>query len=91
MSLTEMMNLIYQIGGNSMTGKTTSTCDPYAFEWTAPSERGWECPRCGQIWAPWISQCNCSRNKTYVTWTTGVSSSKDIHDKQCTGTYYKTD
>ena len=28
-------------------GKTTSTCDPYTWEWRAPTERGWECPRCG--------------------------------------------
>lgn len=20
---------------------------------------GWECPKCGQVWAPWVHQCNC--------------------------------
>ena len=59
-------------------GKTTSTCDPYIWEWRAPTEKGWECPRCGQIWAPWISQCNCSKNKTNITWTTTTTTSPEI-------------
>lgn len=61
-----------------VTGKTTSTYDPYTWEWRAPMEKGWECPRCGQIWAPWISQCNCSRNKTNITWTTTTTASPGI-------------
>ena len=24
------------------------------------SEKGWECPRCGRINAPWVRQCDCS-------------------------------
>lgn len=28
---------------------------------------GWECPRCGKVWAPWISQCDCSRNDWTIT------------------------
>ena len=59
-------------------GKTTSTYDPYTWEWRAPAERGWECPRCGQVWAPWISQCNCSKNKTNITWTTTTTTSPEI-------------
>ena len=51
------------------TGKTTSTCDPHIVEWTASSQQGWECPRCGKIWAPWISSCTCKRSTTTTTTT----------------------
>ena len=30
------------------------------------SEKGWECPRCGRINAPWVRACDCS-NKWEVT------------------------
>ena len=26
------------------------------------SDRGWICPRCGTVWAPWIRSCNCGGN-----------------------------
>lgn len=32
-------------------------------------EQGWECPRCGRINAPWVRQCDCSRND----WTIAIS------------------
>lgn len=22
--------------------------------------RGWICPRCGQVWAPWVAHCKCA-------------------------------
>ena len=30
------------------------------------SEKGWECPRCGRINAPWVRQCDCSPSTS--TW-----------------------
>ena len=27
------------------------------------TNRGWECPRCGRINAPWMPYCNCQRNQ----------------------------
>lgn len=54
---------------STTTGKTTSTCDPHIFEWAAPVERGWLCPRCSRINAPWVRQCDCTLNKEYITWT----------------------
>ena len=30
------------------------------------SEKGWECPRCGRINAPWVRQCDCSLSTS--TW-----------------------
>lgn len=50
--------------GESTTGTSTSTT---ASQWrTYKAERGWECPRCGRINAPWVRQCDCSPS-TY-TW-----------------------
>ena len=43
--------------GSSTTGKTTTS------SWQSyKAEQGWECPRCGRINAPWVRQCDCSRN-----------------------------
>jgi predicted RNA-binding Zn-ribbon protein involved in translation (DUF1610 family) len=28
---------------------------------------GWECPRCGQVWAPHIDRCQNCRPRTYTT------------------------
>ena len=53
--------------GDSTTGTSTSTT---ASQWQtydhSKAERGWECPRCGHINAPWVRQCDCSPS-TY-TW-----------------------
>lgn len=33
------------------------------------AEQGWECPRCGRINAPWVRQCDCSRDDKWdITW-----------------------
>lgn len=24
--------------------------------------RGWQCPQCGQVWAPHVSRCDCKAN-----------------------------
>ena len=50
----------------STTGKTTSS--EYGYTYSIP-QQGWECPRCGRINAPWISQCFCNRSYQYPTWT----------------------
>ena len=56
--------------GDSTTGTSTST----NYKWIYPgynSEKGWECPRCGRINAPWVRQCDCNRNNWTITsdWT----------------------
>ena len=51
------------------TGKTTSTYYTYADP--SPSykaEKGWECPRCGRINAPWVRQCDCPKNNEWNKW-----------------------
>ena len=58
--------------GDSTAGTSTSTT---ASQWQTynhyNAERGWECPRCGRINAPWKSQCDCSGNNWIITsdWT----------------------
>ena len=29
--------------------------------------KGWECPRCGKIWAPWVECCECTKQTTTTT------------------------
>ena len=53
--------------GESTTGTSTSTTytvNPPSYN----AEKGWECPRCGRINAPWVRQCDCSRNNWNITW-----------------------
>ena len=52
---------------------TTSTTTSTSYTYTTPpkyqSEKGWECPRCGRINAPWVRQCDCNRDNWNITWT----------------------
>lgn len=27
-----------------------------------PPEQGWQCPKCGSVWAPWKSSCRVCNN-----------------------------
>lgn len=66
---------------DSTTGTETSTSTFYTYD--IPSfynvEKGWECPRCGRINAPWVRQCDCSNNwsRPTITWT---YPGKDSHE-----------
>ena len=58
------------------TTTTSNTSDNKIYEWHCPwqpkpkqAEQGWECPRCGRINAPWVRQCDCSRDTWTVNWT----------------------
>ena len=54
--------------GDSTTGTSTSTT---TSQWQTynhyNAERGWECPRCGHINAPWVRQCDCSSSNWTIT------------------------
>ena len=43
-------------------------------------QQGWECPRCGKINAPWISQCNCPRNNWTISWSAGSTTANPLPD-----------
>lgn len=32
--------------------------------------QGWECPKCGGVYAPWVAQCTTCSNKNTRSWTT---------------------
>ena len=52
--------------GDTITGTSTNTSyinSNHSYK----SEKGWECPRCGRINAPWVRQCDCSPS-TYTSW-----------------------
>lgn len=53
-----------QVGGPNDCPPATTTISSseydYPKETPSVSEKGWECPRCGRINAPWIRQCDCS-------------------------------
>lgn len=57
------------IDNNMYTTKTISEANTLNQTKPYNAERGWECPRCGRINAPWVRQCDCSRNNWTVTWT----------------------
>lgn len=50
-----------QVGDSTIGTSTSIGSKPQA-------ERGWECPRCGRINAPWKSQCDCSGNNYWYPW-----------------------
>lgn len=50
--------------GDSTNGTSTSTT--YYTNPSYQAEKGWECPRCGRINAPWISHCDCSKNNYWI-------------------------
>ncbi len=52
---------------DNTTSTTTSTSYTYKSPSSYQSEKGWECPRCGRINAPWVRQCDCSRNNWTIT------------------------
>lgn len=54
--------------GDSTTSTSTSTNTTWHCPYIQPkAEQGWECPRCGRINAPWVRQCDCSRNNWTIT------------------------
>lgn len=64
------INTINQTG-DSVAGTSTSTTYTYKTH-SRYTEKGWECPRCGRINAPWVRQCDCtSWNVTCDDTTTG--------------------
>ena len=66
------------------------------FEWKAPIQQGWECPRCGKINAPWVSQCDCPKTQYTVTTTWDPKTTTPINPPakpswEYGGTYCKAD
>lgn len=55
------------------------------------TQKGWECPRCGQINAPWMPYCICKKSVTFSwvkdTSTTSKPTTETIEesDKSLTG------
>lgn len=55
--------------GDVVTGTSTSINTTWQCPYTQPkAERGWECPRCGRINAPWVRQCDCSKDNWTINW-----------------------
>lgn len=48
------------------TGTTTSTTYTLGNR-SYQAEKGWECPRCGRINAPWVRQCDCPIQNWTIT------------------------
>ena len=53
--------------GESTAGTSTSTNYTQTYHPCYQTEKGWECPRCRRINAPWVRQCDCSGNNWTVT------------------------
>lgn len=71
-----------------METKTDYSGSSNTYDWRAPSypQQGWECPRCGKINAPWISQCNCPRNNWTISWGAGNTTGNPLPDIPCVTT-----
>ena len=59
-----------QVGDTTTSTSTSTTASQWQTYNPYKAERGWECPRCGRINAPWVRQCDCSRSyeKWDITW-----------------------
>ena len=85
------------------TGTGTSTTSTY-YTYTDPSpsykaEKGWECPRCSRINAPWVRQCDCNdrspkitcddtvKNEWWKEYTTSDTDTFRIHPDDITYTF----
>ena len=57
--------------GDSTAGTTISTNYTWTYNPSHSAEKGWECPRCSRINAPWVRQCDCNGNNWTITsdWT----------------------
>ena len=73
-----MNNTTTTTSTGTSTGKTTTTYYTYSNP-SYSAEKGWECPRCGRINAPWVRQCDCPNNQNHptITWT---YPGKDSHE-----------
>ena len=60
------------------TGDSTTSGSSYTWTYnpSRQAEKGWECPRCGRINAPWISHCDCSRDTWTIDCTAGNTSAQ---------------
>ena len=48
--------------------ETTTTSNSSNIYSESSVASGWLCPRCGRINAPWVRQCDCSRNNWTITY-----------------------
>ena len=45
------------------------------------TNQGWECPKCGRVYAPWMSSCTfCGVDNNYI-FTTNLSEHENISEK----------
>lgn len=60
-----------QVGDINIGGGTATTSTSLNYIPKHVTEKGWECPRCGRINAPWVRQCDCNGNNWTITsdWT----------------------
>jgi uncharacterized OB-fold protein len=35
--------------------------NPNNYAKTEYKSQGWQCPKCGRVWAPWVQQCTCTQ------------------------------
>lgn len=53
--------------GDTVKGTSTNINTSHTYSnLSYNAEKGWECPRCGRINAPWVRQCDCSPSTS--TW-----------------------
>ena len=52
---------------------------------TMGNKQGWECPKCGRVYAPWVSMCSYCGNDKSIYWTGKSSNKITVNPAKTTG------
>lgn len=52
-----------------------------SYDFRIPAQQGWECPKCGRVYAPWNPMCDfCGKGEDIITTTFVAPVGKDYAD-----------
>jgi len=67
-------------GAERKWGVASHGCNTSDYMDNMPPQQGWQCPVCGRVYAPWMSECtHCGNEVSTVTTTTFSLGSNTDH------------